>query len=94
MNIIEIQWIDSNRWGGWESRGYIRDEIKKDGGVALITSVGFLIEETSVSYTICLSYSDSQFGQIVSIPKEVVEKIKVIKNETHFSFGSRRVSGK
>ena len=70
MKIVKINWIDSTTQGGW---------IEKDAWVAPKTdciTVGFLMEDKEDYISVCQSYHEDQYGEVITIPRVSITKVK------------------
>lgn len=69
-----VKWRDSSSLRGWNSIGH------EQHGVAVITSVGWLVRETKTEVTIATCISEcGNVRDAVSIPREAVTQISRLK---------------
>ena len=75
MKLVEIKWYDSK---GVTTEWEFKDEVKKMMP-AVITSVGYLIDDADWYKTIVQSDTDKQFMGRLTIPQGCIKEMTVIK---------------
>ena len=73
--VVELKWRDACTMGGWRAaEHYLQHEPMP------ITTVGYLLKDTKSAVTIVQSQSsDGDFNDCITVPKDWVVGIKVIR---------------
>jgi len=75
MKIYEIIWVDSVGADGWVSK-----ESVKEQEISTITTVGYLIAETTDSITLTMADTTlDECGAYMVIPKFAIKKKRLLK---------------
>lgn len=72
--IVYVEWLDACASAGWHSSRDIRE-----GGLAKMKSIGFLVHRDSETVIISSSKGvEDRFGDAMTIPRSAVTKIKIL----------------
>lgn len=74
MQIVMIEWKDSMHSSGWHSFNEFKSCLRS--GVALIKTVGFLVEDTPDQIAVIQSGSANNIDAILVIPKCAVVRVE------------------
>ncbi len=75
MKAVLIEWVDSCSTYGWHSKGTVF-------GISHCISVGVVISENKTEISLAPNISESSNGDIISIPKCSIKRIRRLKVET------------
>jgi len=76
MKIVQVKWLDSSRpSGGWQNQQQYKD-FKKDDLECL--STGILLFKNKKRIILASSMTESQVGEMISIPWAIIQEMKVI----------------
>jgi len=75
MNLVKVDWIDSETHMGWESAAEFMDKLNT------VTTVGYLVYENEEQITIASSYDPEaeHYNSVIRIPKVCVTNREEIK---------------
>ena len=70
MTVVEVHWIDSAGTDGWVDR---KDASAEADAYTTITTIGYLLDETTRSITISSSVGKGSVHAPLTIPKRAID---------------------
>lgn len=74
MKAIKIVWTDA----AVSTEYHKKKDIGKEFPMPIVTSVGFLVEESAESVYIAQSYCDEEWAEVLVVPRGMIQSISAL----------------
>lgn len=71
MKVLYLEWIDAVASAGWSK--------PDEHDAQYVKTVGFLVRETDIAYSIAACVSGEECNSVISVPKAWIKRKKVVK---------------